>query len=48
MYDWRLFAVGENIFGNIANIFGNIAKKRLSFGASIYNCPNTAIELEYY
>ena len=26
--------------------FGNIAKKRLSFGASVYNCPNTGIQLK--
>jgi hypothetical protein len=42
MYDRGLFAVFRV---KRLEIF---LKKRLSFGASVYNYPNTAIELKYY
>ena len=43
MYDrTRLFAVFR------VKRLEILLKKRLSFGASVYNCPNTAIELKYY
>ena len=42
MYDRRLFAVFR------VKVLETLYKKRFSFGASVYNCPNTAIELKYY
>ena len=39
MYDRRLFAIFP------VKLLEILLKKRLSFGASVYNFPNTAIEL---
>ena len=42
MYDRRLFAVFR------VKRLEILQKSDLVLGASIYNCPNTAIELKYY